>query len=293
MSASGPVSSTSRFGSNLSLTLRPSLSRGHSLHGGWLNSYHSFSFSSYSDRRYPKFHSLRVLNEDRVKGGEGFGSHSHRDFEIFSYVVSGQLEHQDSMGNNEMLERGAVQFTSAGKGITHSEFNAHRTNPVHFLQVWVKPHTIGLTPKYKTKLWPDSDKLNQLRLILSPDGKSNSITINQDVNVYATLLDVGHSVEVEVKQGRGVYVHLIQDASGWDEETRETSLTVSGSGSVSDSTDNSILMEDGDGVYVELEEPEKDGKLIITANPLKRGGGSSNKKAEFLVLDLKKETDDE
>jgi len=270
---SGPATASS----NLTFRPRPSAQRGHSNHG-WLNSYHTYSFSSHYDPEHEGFGPLRVINEDRVAGMEGFGRHPHRDFEIFSYVVSGKLKHDDSMGNSEVLTRGEVQFTSAGKGIAHSEFNGDAREMVHFLQMWVKPHTRGLPPAYQTRRWTDEDKLNQLRMLISPTGEQDTIRIAADAKVYATLLDSGASVSLEVAAGRRVYVHVVMDATGLTTEKRETSVTVSGGGSGEGEGVTTLL--DGDGCYVELRDSKQSGKLTLT------GSSRGSKPAEVIVFDL-------
>jgi quercetin 2,3-dioxygenase len=215
-----------------SIVVRPSAKRGHANHG-WLDSYHTFryalashqpiptkahfsnfacvkfvsSFASYHDSRFDSYGPLRVINEDKVKGGRGFGMHPHSNFEIFSYIVSGKLQHNDSMGNEEVIGRGGVQFTSAGRGIFHSEFNADAEEPVNFLQIWVRPNTLNLEPSYKTKFWSDADKTNQLALIVSRDGRRDSIKIHQDVDVYASILESEKEVEFEYGADRIGYIH--------------------------------------------------------------------------------------
>ena len=259
------------------LDLRPRLSsdRGQA-NLGWLNSYHTFSFADYHDPSFSGVSSLRVINEDRVEGGKGFGRHSHRDFEIFSYVVGGKLKHDDSLGNSEILTRGDVQFTSAGKGIAHSEFNGDAKEMVHFLQMWVKPHTRGLAPNYQTKRFTDEDKRNQLRLLISPTGEQGSITINQDCNVYATLLDHGASVSLDVAAGRRAYVHVVMDVTGLATEKRETGVTVS-----SDGGESAVKLQDGDGCFVELRDGKQSGRLTLTGHSL-----SGSKAAEVIVFEL-------
>ena len=275
---------TTAASSSPNLTIRPRLSqeRGHSEHG-WLNSYHTFSFGVTYDPQFDGFGSLRVINEDRVEGGKGFGRHPHRDFEIFSYVVSGKLKHDDSLGNSEILTRGDVQFTSTGSGISHSEFNGDAKEYVHFLQMWVKPHTRGLPPGYQTKRFTDDDKRNQLRLLISPSGDNGTIRINQDVNVYATLLDEGASVSLDVAAGRRAYVHVVMDVTGMASEKRDTSLTVSGAAAAGAAAEGegALTLQDGDGCFVELKDGKQSGRLTLT------GHSKSGKKAtEVIVFDL-------
>ncbi|RHZ87803.1 hypothetical protein Glove_30g51 [Diversispora epigaea] len=205
------------------IVIRPSEERGHNDHG-WLNTYHTFSFSDYFDSEYMGFGSLRVINEDIVKPTKGFGKHSHREYEIFSYIISGELQHKDSMGNVEILKRGDVQFTTAGTGISHSEYNIHKTLPAHFLQIWALPDNSKLEPSYQTKTFPDSQKINNLMHIISPTNANNTkpnsnstIVIHTDLNMFASILEPGHKIVHKVQDNfeneqtnaeRRVYVHL-------------------------------------------------------------------------------------
>jgi redox-sensitive bicupin YhaK (pirin superfamily) len=192
------------------IQVRKAEERGHANHG-WLDTYHTFSFASYYDEEHMGFRALRVINDDTVQGGKGFGTHAHSDMEIISYVLEGGLQHQDSMGNGSVLEPGDVQRISAGRGILHSEFNASQTEPVHFLQIWIEPDKRGVSPSYEEKRFPREEKLNKLRLIASPDARDGSVWINQDVNVYASILENGKSVTMELDGGRHGW---IQVASG-------------------------------------------------------------------------------
>lgn len=189
------------------LALRKAEERGHANHG-WLNSYHSFSFADYYDPAYMGFRTLRVINEDRVRPSRGFGAHSHRDMEIISYVLEGALEHKDSMGNSSVIRPGEVQIMSAGTGVTHSEYNHSETELVHFLQIWILPNQKGLKPTYEQKVFSDEEKQDRLRLIVSPDGRDGSVTIHQDVNIYATLLDVGQQVDYKIEPNRHAWVQV-------------------------------------------------------------------------------------
>lgn len=175
---------------------------------GWLQSRHTFSFGEYHDAAHMGVSDLLVINEDRVAPGMGFGRHPHRDMEIFSYVLSGQLEHKDSMGTGSTITQGEVQVMSAGTGVTHSEFNASLTEPVHFLQIWIKPDRRGLKPSYQQKLFPASEKAGRLRLILSPDAADGSLVVNQDVWVYGGEFDGGQSAALNIAGGRIVYLHV-------------------------------------------------------------------------------------
>ena len=188
------------------ITLRRAQERGHANHG-WLDSYHSFSFADYYDPAHMGFGPLRVINEDRVQPGMGFGTHGHRDMEIISYVLEGQLEHKDSMGTGSIIAPGDVQRMSAGRGVQHSEFNPSRTDAVHFLQIWIEPKVTGVKPSCEQTRFAAADKRGRLRLIAAPDGAEGSVTIHQDARVYAALLDGGDSVTHSPAPGRRVYVH--------------------------------------------------------------------------------------
>ena len=190
------------------LTLRKSQDRGYADHG-WLKSYHSFSFAGYHDRAHMGWGNLRVINEDRVAPGKGFGQHSHRDMEIISYVLSGELAHEDSMGNVKGIPPGDVQRMSAGTGVTHSEFNHAEGETTHFLQIWILPKFTGIRPSYEQKTIPDAEKRGALRLVASPDGTQDSVRINADAKVYAGLFDGSEAAEVGLNPARKGYVHLV------------------------------------------------------------------------------------
>jgi quercetin 2,3-dioxygenase len=185
--------------------------RGHARHG-WLDSFHSFSFAGYHDPAHMGFGPLRVINEDRVEPGMGFGAHSHRDMEIISYVLEGGLAHRDSIGNGSTLRPGQVQRMSAGTGVTHSEYNASDRERVHFLQIWIEPDRRGVAPSYEEKTFDALAKRGKLRLIASPDGADGSVTIHQDARLYAGLFDAGESARFDVAPGRRAYVHLVRGA---------------------------------------------------------------------------------
>jgi quercetin 2,3-dioxygenase len=189
------------------ITLRKAHERGHADHG-WLDSWHSFSFADYHDAAHMGFGPLRVINEDRVKAGMGFGTHGHRDMEILSYVLDGELAHRDSMGNGSIIVPGDVQRMSAGRGVTHSEFNPSKTAPVHFLQIWIEPARAGIDPGYEQKRIPRVAMRGRLQVIASPDGRDGSVTLHQDVTVHAALLDGPELVRHELAPGRRVYVHV-------------------------------------------------------------------------------------
>ena len=191
------------------IILRKSEERGHANHG-WLDSYHTFSFANYYDPDYMGFGNLRVINEDRVEPKRGFGTHPHRDMEIITYVLEGALEHKDSIGNGSIIRPGDVQKMSAGTGILHSEYNPSESEPVHLLQIWIMPNQRNLPPSYEQKKFSEAEKRNHLRLIASPDGRENSVTVYQDVNLYATVLDAGKNVSHELKGGREVWLQVVR-----------------------------------------------------------------------------------
>ena len=190
-------------------TIRRSQERGHAQHG-WLDSFHSFSFADYHDPAHMGFGPLRVINEDRVKPGQGFGTHSHRDMEIISYVLEGGLAHKDSMGNGSVIRAGDVQRMSAGTGVAHSEFNASDRDPVHFLQIWIEPNVRGIAPSYEEKRFEPDSRRGRLRLVASPDGREGSVTIHQDAFLHAALLDGSAAVEHDIQAGRRIYVHVVR-----------------------------------------------------------------------------------
>jgi len=219
------------------LNIRRANERGHADHG-WLNSHHTFSFADYYDPAHMGFRSLRVINDDRVAAGQGFGTHPHRDMEIFSYVLEGALEHKDSMGNGSVLKPGQIQLMSAGRGVTHSEFNPSASEPLHFLQIWIQPRERGLMPCY-TEWRPKPEQANAPKvLVISPDGRDGSATIHQDADVYRIRLKPGQSVTHELRAGRGAWLQIAEGA-----------LTLNG-----------VALVTGDGASTE--EP---GKLTLTA----------------------------
>jgi quercetin 2,3-dioxygenase len=189
------------------LSLRRADERGYADHG-WLKSFHSFSFAEYHDPDHMGFGPLRVINEDRVAAGMGFGTHGHRDMEIISYVLDGELAHKDSMGNGSVIRPGDVQRMSAGTGVMHSEFNHAKSQTTHFLQIWIQPNVRGIAPGYEEKRFEADEKRGRLRLIASPDGADGSVTIHQDARVYAGLFDSDESATHEVADGRRAYVHV-------------------------------------------------------------------------------------
>lgn len=221
------------------ITVRPGKERGHFDHG-WLDTYHTFSFSQYHDPAHMGFRSLRVINEDRVEPGAGFPPHSHRDMEIITYVLAGGLAHKDSMGNASTIRPGNVQRMSAGTGVTHSEYNGSDTEPVHLLQIWILPQTRNLPPSYEEKIFSAADKQGRLRLVASQDARDGSARIHQDASVYASLLEPGQTVRHPLAAGRGAWIHLVSGAA----------------------TVNGKLLTTGDGAAIEQ---EADVEIVATA----------------------------
>lgn len=191
------------------LSLRKSQERGYADHG-WLKSFHSFSFAGYHDPQFMGWGNLRVINEDRVAPGMGFGKHGHRNMEIISYVLSGELAHQDSMGNVKGIPPGDVQRMSAGSGVTHSEFNHAKDQTTHFLQIWIEPNILEIEPSYEQKTIPLSDKQGKLRLVASPEGDNGTVKIHADAKMYAGLFDGPETAELILDPKRKAYVHLIR-----------------------------------------------------------------------------------
>ncbi|WP_025916541.1 pirin family protein [Herminiimonas sp. CN] len=191
------------------LTLRKSQDRGYADHG-WLKSHHSFSFAGYYDPDHMGWGNLRVINEDRIASGTGFGKHSHRDMEIVSYVLSGELAHEDSMGNVKGIPPGDVQRMSAGTGVMHSEFNHAKDQTTHFLQIWIEPNVTGIAPSYDQKTIPAAQKRGALRLVASPDGAQDSVTIHADAALYSGLFDGDERAELALNPNRKAYVHLVR-----------------------------------------------------------------------------------
>jgi len=230
------------------LARRPAAERG-ATDLGWLDSRHTFAFGSYDDPRHMGFRSLRVINDDRVRAGAGFGRHPHRDMEIFSYILEGRLSHEDSLGTGSTVGAGGVQKMSAGTGILHSEFNPSKTEPLRFLQVWILPEKRGLPPSYDHKDFADADKRGRLKLIGSSDGRDGSIPFHRDVAIFASILAPGQTVEHRAAPGRGLWLQIARgsmDANG-------------------------VALEEGDGLSAEGE-----GALTIRAVT----------EAEFLLFDL-------
>jgi len=231
------------------ITIRKAEERGH-FDFGWLNTYHSFSFGEYYDSKHTRFRTLRVINEDFVQAGHGFPTHGHRDMEIVTYILQGALEHRDSMGTGSVIRRGDAQRMSAGTGVTHSEANPSRDEPVHLLQIWILPREQDLPPEYEEKKFSDDEKRNKLRLIVSPDGSDGSVKIHQDAKIFASLLDERQEVVHSLEDGRGAW---LQVAAG--------SVRL-----------NDVVLKQGDGAAV-----SEESNLRITAQG----------PAEVLLFDLK------
>lgn len=217
------------------LQIRKSTERGHANHG-WLNTYHTFSFSSYRDPQHMGFRALRVMNEDWVAPGQGFGTHPHQDMEIVTYVLEGALEHKDSMGNGEVLRPGEFQRMSAGTGITHSEFNPSETEPVHLYQIWLFPERKGLEPSYEQRQFPESERRNKLRLVASPTAEEGSLLIHQDARIYLGQLDQGREVFQQFASGRYGWLQVLRGSV----KVNGLSLQTSDGAAVSDEAELAI-----------------------------------------------------
>jgi redox-sensitive bicupin YhaK (pirin superfamily) len=220
------------------ITIRKSEERGHANHG-WLDSRHSFSFADYYDPKHMGFRSLRVINEDRVAPGQGFGAHGHRDMEILSYVLEGKLAHKDSMGHQEELGPNEIQKMSAGSGITHSEFNGSTTEPVHFLQIWIEPKSRGGAPAYEQLRLDPAGKRDRLMLLAGPERVDGAAQINQDVKVFVTEVSPGHSVARDLRPGRHAWVQVVRGAAS----VNGASLTTGDAVAVSDEQKLTIVGE--------------------------------------------------
>jgi redox-sensitive bicupin YhaK (pirin superfamily) len=223
--------------------IRKSNERGYADHG-WLKSFHTFSFADYFDPKHVEFGALRVINEDRVAPGQGFGAHGHRDMEIISYVLEGQLAHKDSTGSESTIRPGDVQRMSAGGGVVHSEFNPSQTEGVHFLQIWIQPNVRGIAPSYEEKRFTAEDKRGKLRLIASPDRAAGSVLIHQDTRLYAGLFDAGESAQLGVPPNRRVYVHVARGAI----TANGTPLAAGDALKLTDTAE--LTLEDGNGAEV-------------------------------------------
>jgi len=228
--------------------LRRSQDRGYTDHG-WLKTYHTFSFADYYDPVYEEYGALKVINEDRVKAGKGFAAQARQDMEILTYILEGELEHKDSLGNGTVIRRGDLQRMSAGTGVTHSEFNPSSAQDVHLLQIWIKPSAAGIPPSYEQKHFPEDNRRGQLRLIASPDAQDDSVLVHQDVRVYAGLFNAAERVELDIAKGRRAYAHVARG-----------SIAV-----------NETRLNGGDGVKI-----TKPGRVAL----------QSGREAEVIVFDL-------
>lgn len=199
---------------------------------GWLDSRHTFSFGGFQDPQRMGFRTLRVINDDRVIPGAGFGTHSHQDMEIITYVLSGELAHQDSLGNGEIIKPGDAQIMSAGTGITHSEFNPSESNPVHFLQIWILPNQNGIAPRYEQRSFSPTEQQGKLRLIAAPDGRDGAVTIYQDVELYVVQLEPGQTIDYQVKPERFAWVQVAQGNLTLNDESLQAGdgVQISGAG---------------------------------------------------------------
>lgn len=225
------------------LTLRKAQDRGYADHG-WLKSFHSFSFASYHDPQFMGWGNLRVINEDRVAAGMGFGKHGHRNMEIISYVLSGELAHEDSMGNIKGIPPGDVQRMSAGTGVTHSEFNHAKDQTTHFLQIWIEPNVMEIPPSYEQKSIPPADKQGKLCLIASPDGLGNAVKIHADARVYAGLFDRSLSQQLQLDPLRKAYVHLVKGS------LQINDIPLSGGDALLIENETDLLISDGNNAEV-------------------------------------------
>jgi hypothetical protein len=227
--------------------IRRAHDRGYADHG-WLQSYHSFSFADYWDPRHVEFGALRVINEDRVVPGSGFGTHGHRDMEIISYVLDGELAHKDSTGTSSVIRPGDVQRMSAGRGVMHSEFNNSQAKPVHFLQIWIQPNVAGIAPEYEQKRFGPEEKRGRLRLVASPDGADGSVRMHQDARLYSGLFDGPERGTLQVAPGRRIYVHVARGSITANGEALAAGdalkLTDATSLSLSDGSEAEVLVFD-------------------------------------------------
>jgi redox-sensitive bicupin YhaK (pirin superfamily) len=225
------------------IDIRKSSQRGHARHG-WLDSRHTFSFADYYDPEHMGFRALRVINEDRVQGGQGFGAHSHQNMEIISYVLEGGLAHEDSLGTGAVIRPGDVQRMSAGKGVTHSEFNESKTDEVHFLQIWLLPDAKGIAPSYEQKGFPDADKRGRLRLVAAPDSRDGSLRIHADARIYAGIFAAGERAELALAEGRHAWVQVARG------EVRVNGLALEAGDGAAISREPGVSIEGIDGAEV-------------------------------------------
>ncbi len=218
------------------LILRPAAERGHANHG-WLDTYHTFSFANYYDPAHMGFRNLRVINEDRVAPGQGFGTHPHHDMEIISYVIAGALSHRDSMGNGSTISPGDVQRMSAGTGVTHSECNGSKSEPVHFLQIWLLPLQRGISPGYEQKSFSRQDKEGRLRLVASTDGREGSVAICADAAIYAGHFSDGQRARFDIASNRHVYIQAVRG------QVRVSGQTLTGGDGLAISAESTVAVE--------------------------------------------------
>jgi redox-sensitive bicupin YhaK (pirin superfamily) len=224
------------------MTIRRGDERGHAEHG-WLDSHHTFSFADYFDPAHMGFRSLRVINEDRVAPGQGFGAHPHRDMEIISYVLDGSLEHKDSMGTGSVIRPGDVQRMSAGTGVVHSEFNGSKSDSVHFLQIWIIPEKRSIEPSYEQKTFSSADKRGKLRVVASPDSRDGSVKVHADAVLHAGLFDAGETASMTLGKGRHGWVHVARGKV----RVNDTELDAGDAVAVTPATETTIRIEGIDG----------------------------------------------
>lgn len=217
---------------------RPAQERGHANYG-WLDTWHTFSFNTYRDRNHMQFRSLRVMNEDVVAAGQGFGTHPHQDMEIVTYVLEGSLEHKDSMGNGEVLRPGEFQRMTAGTGITHSEFNPSQTEPVHLYQIWLLPERKGIEPSYEQKRFSEAERTNRFRLVASPDAAEGSLKIHQDVRIHLASLDRAVSLEYALSPNRHAWLQVLRGSV----EVNGVKLATSDGAAISEETSLTITAD--------------------------------------------------
>lgn len=230
------------------ITIRPAAERGQ-VDFGWLKSSHTFSFGEYQDFNHMGFHSLRVINDDKIAGGGGFPTHPHRDMEIITWVLSGALEHKDSLGTGSVIRAGDLQRMTAGTGIQHSEFNASKTEPVHLLQIWIFPDKRGLKPGYAQTTFPVAERKGQLKLVASQDGRDGSISFHQDASLYAAALSTGQSVKHTLAKGRAAWVQV---ATGSVKLNGKTLKTGDGA-AITDETELELVgVEEGETLLFDL-----------------------------------------
>jgi redox-sensitive bicupin YhaK (pirin superfamily) len=233
------------------ISIRHDQDRGHAEHG-WLDTYHTFSFAGYHDPDHMGYGDLRVLNQDRVEAGQGFGEHGHENMEIVSYVLEGLMEHRDSMGNGSQMRPGDVQLMSAGTGVTHSEFNASQEDGLHFLQMWILPAEEGTAPRYEQSTYPEAERRGKLCLVASPDGADGSLTIGQDVRLYAGLVDGSETVRHEVPAGRPAWLHVARGSVSLN----GIQLEPGDGAAIRD--EKELVLESGDGAEIVLWELRAD-----------------------------------